>query len=254
MTLVCDIYNFLNEFAPFNTALSFDNVGVLVGDYSKEISKVLLALDITKEVVSEAEKLGAKLIISHHPVIFSPLKSIDFNSVVHLLCKLEINAICAHTNLDVAPQGVNFHLAHRIGLSDLLPLTFEENQPMGFVGVLGNEMQCKDFAIFVKNRLCCTGVRYTQTNNIIKKVAVCSGSGGAFVKEAHLAGADAFVTGEIKHSQILQANELGLMVVDAGHFKSENVVIEPLQKALQKKFENVEFLTSKNFSDKIEYL
>ncbi len=254
MIYVRDIYNFLNDIAPFDASLSFDNCGLLAGNYKNSVSKVLLALDITTDVVKEAQAIGAELIISHHPIIFKPLKNISFNSAVHLLCKFEINAICAHTNLDVAKEGVNYCLAKKLKINSLEPLCYEENQPLGLIGTLNESMSCTEFAQHVKNCLNCKGLRYTNIYKTIKKVAVCSGSGGDFVKEAYFKGADAFVTGEIKHSQILEANELKLAVVDAGHYKTENVIISPLAEKLKEHFRDISFFESSVFTDNIDYI
>ncbi len=254
MNRISEIYDYINEIAPFDTALSFDNVGLLVGNRDAHVSKVLLALDITKPVCEEAKKLGANLIISHHPVIFKPLRNVTSDGVIANLIKNDISAICAHTNLDIAEKGVNFRLAEKLSLSNLSELAFEENHPIGLIGYLEKEMSAKEFASFVKERLGCSGVRYTNAREQIKKVAVCSGSGGSFIESAYEKSADSLVTGEIKHSDILKANEFGISIVDAGHYKSENVIIEPLKNMLKEKFPNIEFFTSQTFSDKVYYL
>lgn len=255
MATVQNIYDFLDKIAPFKFAMEFDNCGILVGDKNKSVKKVLLALDITSEVVSEAQKTGAELIISHHPVIFKGVKNLEFNTPVSLLCKFGISAICAHTNLDLADEGVNFHLAKKIGLENLSPLVMENGCSLGLIGDLFNSLNCKEFSKMVKEKLDCKGIRYTFKNDCkINRVAVCSGSGGEFVELAKNLGADAFVTGEIKHSQILKANEIGLMVVDAGHFKTENVVIKPLAEIFKKEFAHIEFNISETCSDYVEYL
>ena len=111
MVTAGDIYDFLNVCAPFETAMSFDNAGFLVGERQAPVSAVLLALDITPKVVGEAARLGAELIISHHPVIFQPLRRMGPRDVPYLLAQHGIGAICAHTNLDFAPGGVNTCLA-----------------------------------------------------------------------------------------------------------------------------------------------
>ena len=119
MTTVRDILNFTETFAPLDTAADFDNCGVLIGSKDKKITKVLLALDITKDVVKEAKDMGAELIISHHPVIFHPIKSLGENSVPYLLAQAGITALCLHTNLDIAENyGVNVCLANALGLTD----------------------------------------------------------------------------------------------------------------------------------------
>lgn len=254
MSKVGEIYDYIDEFAPFDTALSFDNVGLLIGNRDIDVSKVLLALDITKSVCNEAKKLGANLIISHHPIIFKPLKNIEFGSTISELIKNDISAICAHTNLDISKIGVNFQLAKKLELSNLSNLALDENNPIGLIGYLKNEMNAEEFASFVKKKLECVGIRYTKTNNKIKKVAVCSGSGGSFIKSAYENSADAFVIGEIKHSDILKANEFGINIIDTGHYRSENVIIEPLKNMLSKQFPKIHFFTSQSFSDEINYL
>lgn len=254
MITVKEIYDFLNEIAPFDSSMSYDNTGLLAGNFEKEIKKVLLSLDITNEVCCEAASIGANLIISHHPVIFKAVKSVDFKNPVANLIKNEINAICAHTNLDVAEEGVNFELARALKLSGLKALTFENSYPMGLVGDLEKPMNCREFAQFVKGNLLCDGLRYTEARKEIKKVAVCSGSGGSLIEDVFAAGADAFVTGEIKHSDILKANSFGIQIVDAGHFKSENVIIKPLKEKLALKFPEIEFFISETFTDGIKFL
>ncbi len=251
---VKEIFNFIDSVAPFKNSLSFDNTGLLVGNMDDDVKKVLLSLDITNEVIQEAMRINANVIISHHPVIFRSIKSINFNSPISYLCKNKINAICAHTNLDVAAEGVNFHLSKKLQLSNLTPLTYEENLPIGLIGTLNEQMTDKEFANHVKKSLECESLRYTNCNKKIKKVAVCSGTGGEFFEKAFLGGADALVTGEIKHSQIISANSLGIMIVDAGHFKTENVIIDPLKSMLQSKFPCTEFISTNIFTDNIHFI
>lgn len=253
MVKVKDIFQFIDRTAPFEKSMKFDNCGLLIGNINDEVKKVLVALDVTKDVIKEASKIEANLIISHHPVIFNALKKIEFGSIPDLICKNNINVICAHTNLDVAEKGVNFHLAKSLGLKNLTTLAYEDDLPIGLVGNLDNELTYEEFALHVKKSLNCSGIRYTKSDRKIKKVAVCSGSGGEFYEKAYLKGADALVTGEIKHSQILAANGLPMMIVDAGHFKTENVVIEPLKNELISNFPDIEIFSSKSCTDNINY-
>lgn len=249
-----EIYNFINKIAPFETQMSFDNSGFLVGDENSDVSKVLLSLDISSDVIDECKQINANLIISHHPVIFHPLKSLKSNSIPYKLVKNDISAICAHTNLDLYEKGVNYCLFNSLCLNDMTPLTFYNELPLGFCGIISNEMNSYNFANFVKNKLKCDNLRFTDANNKIKKVAVSSGSGGSSVKHAIEKKCDAFVTGEIKYSDILLANENNLSIFDVGHFKSENVVIPYLKELLQKEFNMVKFVESKVFSDKIKFI
>lgn len=258
MVTVADVFTFIDGFAPFDTALDFDNVGLLVGDMNTEVKKCVVALDVTDAVVDEAKKLGASLIISHHPVIFNSIKTLSVNSVPYMLAKNGVSAICAHTNLDMASFGVNTCLAEALSLRSLVPLSMCETcrgaLPMGLIGELEIEKSCEEFALFVKECLLCRGVRYTDAKRKVKKVAVCSGAGGDLIEEAACKKVDAFVTGEIKHHEILAAVRSRVCVVDAGHFKTEDVVVLPLVRKLSERFDEVEFVKSAVCTDGIEFL
>lgn len=258
MTKVSDIFSFIDSFAPFDSAMNFDNVGVLVGDYRAEVKRCLVALDVTKPVINEAKSLGATLIISHHPVIFNAIKTLCIDSIPYILAQNKVSVICAHTNLDMASFGVNTCLARTLSLKNLQPLSHYESArgalPMGLIGDLEKDFSCGEFAEFVKGSLNCAGVRYTDLNKKIRKVAVCSGAGGDLIDSAISQNVDAFVTGEIKHHEILSAVQNEVCVVDAGHFRSEDVVITPLVEKLSEKFENVEFFKSQTCTDNIKYI
>lgn len=250
MTFVKEIYDFIDSFAPFENAMDFDNVGILAGDKDTAVTKAVVALDITPDVVLEASNKGAELIISHHPVIFNPLKSLCSDSVPYMLAQKSITAICAHTNLDLSEKGVNTELAKALNLHNIQLI---DGKALAF-GNLEHTMNCKEFAQFVKNNLNCTGLRYTVSKNSINCVAVSSGAGGDNVNLALSLNADALVTGEIKHNYILDAVNNNLMIVDAGHYRTEDVIINPLINMLSDRFKNVEFIKSAVFTDKVEYL
>ena len=258
LTKVLDIYNFIDKIAPFESQMDFDNSGLLIGNFNQKINKILLCLDITREVIDEAIKLNINLIISHHPVIFKSIRRISFDYVCYLLIKNNICAICAHTNLDLSEIGTNFCLFEKLSLKNKKSLSFYEknnkNYVLGYTGELESEINSRDFAIFVKKKLECLGVRFTDISKKIKKVAVSSGAGGNLISEAFNKKCDAFLTGEIKHSDILFANEHGISIFDVGHFKSENLVISHLRNILQKEFSMLEFVESRVFSDKIEFI
>lgn len=250
MQTVNNIFLYINSLAPTETKAEWDNCGILVGDKNKEISRVLLSLDITDEVVTEAKEIGAQLIISHHPVIFSPLKNVQSDSVVYKLIESGIGAVCMHTNLDLAQQcGVNACLAKALELSEIKLLDGE----FIAVGKTEKPFTPQQFAENVKQKLSCKGLRYTNKCDSIKTVAVSSGGGGESIFKSASLCVDAFVTGEIKHHEILFANKAGVSVFDVGHFKSEDVVIEPLRELLSEKFSDVEFIKSQKFDDGIIY-
>lgn len=251
MSKIKDIISFVETFAPLDSAMEFDNVGLLIGDGNTEVETVVIALDITDEVISEALEKGARLIISHHPVIFDPLRSIDTNSVVYKLIKNDIAALCLHTNLDLSPVfGVNTCLAEAVGVKNC---EFVEGECL-YIGELSETVKNREFAENVKTALGCRGLRYTFGDKDVKRVAICSGSGGDLAPLAAENGADVLLTGEIKHSQIIAANHVGIAVVDAGHFKTEDVVIEPLCKKLGGEFDDVEFIRSTACTDGVEYI
>lgn len=250
MTTIKDILEYFEEFAPVDTAMDFDNCGLLIGDKNKPVSRVLVALDITNEVVDEADRLGAELIISHHPVIFNAIKKLNSNSVPYRLAQKNISAVCMHTNLDVSNTfGVNLCLANAVGLKNTKLCSSGECL---FIGELDTDIE--SFAKAVKTALDCNGLRYTDVKSEIHKVAVSSGAGGSNIAEAFYEGADVLLTGEIKHHEILLANELGISVVDAGHFKTEDIVINPLCRKLSERFGNIVFTKSAVCNDKIKYI
>lgn len=245
MTYIKDIMEFCNTFAPFSTQEEWDNSGLNIGNPDTKIQKVLLSLDITLDTVSEAKEKDVDLIISHHPVIFTPQKSIAFGTVCAKLVQNNISALCLHTNLDKAQEiGVNEILAKTLQLqnTELFPDEFL------CIGELEKEMSSDDFAEYVKSKLNSKSVRYTDCKNI-KKVAVSSGGGGDAVFLFDKYKFDALVTGELKHHQFIFAKERSFCAVDAGHFATENVVINPLCDMLSQKFSDVKFLISEHQSD-----
>lgn len=252
MTRISDILDFFETFAPQDTAMDFDNVGLLAGNKNTAVTKVLAVLDITKDVVLEAKELGCELIISHHPVIFTPIKSLAADSVPYLLAQNGIAAVCMHTNLDLSTEfGVNTCLANAIGVRNLKLCDCGECL---FAGELESEMPIEDFAQIVKTSLGCRGLRYTDIKSSVKTVAVSSGSGGSNAACAAELGADVLVTGEIKHHEINEANRLGINIIDAGHFKSEDIVILPLINKLSAEFPDIIFTKSKVYDDFIKFI
>lgn len=250
MATVKDILRFLDEKAPFDSQLGFDNSGFLVGRGEKQVEQILVALDITERVAEEAAGLGADLIVSHHPVIWEGAKSVTDESLLGrkllaLICN-DIAAICAHTNLDAAKGGVNDALASVLGLRDTALLKtygfYQDGTPFGIeqVGVLpGGPVSLPEFAAEVKAKLGANGVRYVDAGRPVHKVAVGGGSCSGSMKEALAAGCDTFVTADVKYDGFLDAKALGLNLIDAGHFPTENVVCPVLVSWLKQGFPEV---------------
>lgn len=225
MPTVKDIYKAIDRIAPFDTALEFDNAGLLVEREDGEVKTVAVCLDITEETVNSAKNVGAELIVSHHPVIFSPLKKLNTASPVYMLAKADIAAICAHTNLDAAAGGVNDALAEALGMTDVTPLSDGDDRypPMARMGFVP-EMTADRFAAYVKEKLGCGAVKYVPSNGTVKKIAVCGGAGEEFIFAAMERDCDALVTGESKHHINLIAKQNGFGFYACGHFATEQVV------------------------------
>lgn len=246
---VSEIYAYIDKIAPFDTAMDFDNAGLLCGDKNAEVTKALVCLDITAAVADEAQRLGCELIISHHPIIFHPIRSLKSDSVPYMLASKGLSAICAHTNLDISPVGTCAQLAKKL---DLAAIEMVENEPIA-LGILKHEMSANNFAKHIKEKLGCKGLRYTDCGKTIKKVGICTGAGGdMFYKVANKI--DAFVTGEIKHHEIIDASAMGIAIADIGHYRSEFIVCAPLASILSNRFNGVEFIVSKDNTELTEYL
>ena len=243
MPTIGAILNSLSKQAPPETKMDFDNVGLLAGDPEWDISCVMLSLDITSAVIREAEQYGAGLIVSHHPLFFD-LKSAtpETEGGKHLLELLtrRIGAVCMHTNLDAADGGVNDALASALRLRDAHAV---EPEHILRVGLLDKAMPMDDFLAEVKTALRCDGLRYTG-NAPVWRVAVGGGSCGSMLTEVVKTGCDTFVTADIKHDVFLRASELGLNLIDAGHFCTENVVIPVLKNWLTRSFPDLRILIS----------
>jgi len=249
-----DIYNKINELAPYCTALSYDNSGFNIGDKYAEPERVLLALDITNAVIDEAVRLDAKLIITHHPVIFQPLKSVLSGSIAYRLLQNNISAISAHTNLDIAKGGVNAALCDALGFEANDIITVDDGAEMGIISHLENEMTPIGLAEHIKQRLGCKGIKFYNAGRSIKTVAMCSGASSHLLFDCAKKNADAFITADIKHSMFIEADTLGITLIDAGHFSTESVVLPRLKEYLQKSFEQTEFIIAESSVDLCSYI
>lgn len=255
MAAVKGVYEALNDWAPFAIQMDFDNAGFLVGRGDRQVTKILVALDITLEVAQEAADWGAQLVVSHHPVIFHPVRSItDDDPTGKILLELTergVAAICAHTNLDAAQGGVNDCLAQALELKQVGQLhqdgTLLDGSAYGIGRVgLSHEpgLPAAEYAAYVKQQLGAASVRCTDAGKPVTKVAVGGGSCGSMLEDAVKAGCDTFVTADVKYDTFLQAKALGLNLMDAGHFATENVVCPSLVHFLAENFPEVEIRQS----------
>lgn len=240
MPTVKEIYDYINSLAEFDAQEQWDNSGLLLGDPEKQVEAVALALDATAKTAAAAKDMGAQLLITHHPVIFSPLKKITAGSVVYELISGGISAICAHTCLDSASGGVNDVLAAKLGLENPQPLPLDgTDTPMVRLAELKEALSGEELAGLVKGKLGCH-LRLADAGKPIKTVALCGGSGGSLLYEI-IGKADAFITGELSHHHFIDAADKGLTAIAAGHFETEQPVMPQLCEKLKNKFKNTRF-------------
>lgn len=263
MTKVQTVFDFLQEKAPFDFQLGFDNAGFLVGRGDAPVSRILVSLDITEPVIQEAIELGTELIVSHHPVIWGGAKTITDQTPTgrKLLAMVEnhIAGICAHTNLDAVADGVNDALACCLGLEGITQLKQDgvdgQGRPYG-IGRVGTvqEQPLYDFALFVKETLGSNGIRLVDGGKPVRKVAVGGGSCSDMMGDALALGCDTFVTADVKYDGFLDAKAQGLNLIDAGHFPTENVVCPVLKDWLTARFPEIEVTISKVHREVFSYL
>ncbi len=242
-----ELTRFLQAWAPFETAEAWDNAGVLVR-CGEAVTGVLCALDITPATVAEAEAAGCNVVVSHHPVIFRPLKGLSQRDVPALLLRAGISAVCLHTNLDRAAGGVNDVLAARLGLLNIEPFA----EGIGRTGLLPRPMRPQELAAYTAKALD-TPVKYAPAEKSIVRVAVVSGSGGDYAKEAAEAGADCLVTGEAGHHDALDALAAGISVVAATHFATETLITDALAQRIGAAYPALRVLRSKADADPFLY-
>lgn len=263
MTTVSEIYVFLQEKVPFELQESFDNAGFLLGRAKAQVSKILVALDITEQVVEEAAELGAQLIVAHHPVIFGGVQAVTDQTVTGrillALAENRIAAICAHTNLDKVEGGVNDALALRLGLTDIVQLKQEGEDGLGRpygIGRVGyvTEQPLYDFAIGVKRLLGANGLRLVDGGRPAHKVAVGGGACAGMMGDVLAQGCDTFITSDVKYNHFLDAKAQGLNLIDAGHFPTEDVVCSVLQDWLAQRFPQISVAISMGHREVFSYL
>ena len=253
MSTVKELENALYAWAPKELAEDWDNVGLLVGDGRREVSKVLVALDITEAVVQEALDIGADVIVSHHPVIFPPageLRSIttdDFRGrTLSRLLENHISAICMHTNLDAAEGGVNDLLAQKLGLYNIAPFNDEK---IGRIGTVKCEIPLEKFVPLVVKSLGCNGARYISGGKDVHRVAVGGGACGEYIQQVIALGCDTFVTSDLKYNHFLDTR--GLNLIDAGHFPTENVICPEIVTRLKRDFPALTIVQSTSHTQEV---
>ncbi|MDZ4991772.1 Nif3-like dinuclear metal center hexameric protein [Clostridium perfringens] len=258
-----DIIKIIEDIAPVNLKEGFDNVGLMVGDREKNITKVLLALDCTEEVIREAKEIGAELILTHHPLLFRKPQSITTDTLLGRkiieLIRNDINLYSAHTNWDSVKDGLNDTLVKMLGFEKGIIMEknqFDNNAGIGRVVELNKEMTVLEIVNNIKNSLGVKNLRYSgDLNEAVRKVAIVNGSGQDFFGDAKKLGADLIITGDTTYHFVSDYKEMGLNILDIGHFNSEwPVLINVSEKVKEKLDSDVEFVISKESKDPFEFI
>lgn len=236
---VGDVYRMLDALAPFDTAMEGDNAGLLVGRMDQPVDTILTALDATPGVVCEARERGAQLLVTHHPLLFEPIRSLNEGDLeAALLCSLvraNLSLIAAHTNLDLAPGGVNDALAARLG--------WPASRAEGYLrlGTFDAPRTLVSLRASVASELGGPVAAFGKPGRLVTRFAICSGAGSSEVAAAAQLGAEVFLTGEIKHSAALEAAARGMAVLAAGHRETEICAADLLARHLQSSADAVKY-------------
>ena len=255
-----NVSDYLEEIAPLNQAEDFDNVGLLIGNETTEVKGVLVTLDTLEETVDEAIKKKCNLIVSFHPIIFSGLKKINGKSYVEKVVMKAIQnniAIYAiHTALDNSKVGVSAKMCEVLGLSNnsiLLPKDGGATG-MGMIGNLPKPMKEEDFLTFTKKTFKTNGIRYSnKTGKLVKKVAVLGGSGSFAITDAIHKKADVYISADFKYHDFFKAEDK-ILLIDVGHYESEQFTKNLLVDYLTKKFTSFAIILSEKSTNPIYYL
>lgn len=243
-----EILNYLERKYPLSLQENWDNSGLQVGNIENELEGVLLSLDLDEDAIKKAKYNNCNLIINHHPFIFSKIRSIDFRNrhskILKELIKEDISVFAMHTNLDKAKGGVNDNFAKILELNDISNLDHYNEYPMARYGYI-KKTKGEEFGKFVKEKLHCKGlIIYGDKEKVVSKIALCGGAGSEFLKDAIDKKCDAIVTSDIKYHEAID-NCDKILIIDPGHFASENHIISKLKVELNKRFD-IRIFTSSN--------
>lgn len=252
---ISDIIRVLNDLAPPSLAEEWDNIGLQLGDPAGSVKKIWVALDPTIHVVKAACAQDVDMLITHHPLIFKPIKAIDFQTplgaIIDLASRHHLAIFAAHTNLDNAWGGLNDILAHRVGLKDLKPLAagaeakqFDcENDPLvskpsrpgiGRVGHLEHSTDLKSLVLTIKKVMDLKFIKYSGDPDLsIKTVAICTGSGSGLLSNFLVSGAQAYISGDLRYHDARDVEAAKLGIIDIGHFSSEHFIVNDLAERLK---------------------
>lgn len=261
MKKVKEIIEVMETLAPTFLKEDFDNVGLMVGDREKEVKKVLLALDCTLKVVEEAKENNVDLIITHHPLIFRRPNNITTDTIqgrkIIELIKNDISLYSSHTNLDSAKSGLNDSIPKLLGYdsSEILEVNKrDEKAGLGRIVTLDKPTTLDEIVDNVKKALNINNLRVVKGKEEVNKIAIINGSGQDFIGKAVSKGADCIITGDTTYHFASDYKEMGINIIDAGHFASEQIVFFNVMKNIIDKFTDVEFILSKVEEDPYTFL
>jgi len=246
-----DILALLNIIAPFNIAEDWDNSGLQVGNLNWEVKKVIIALDVSPGLMIAAKNANCNLVLTHHPLMLKPEKSINFNrmpgSAIEIAAKYGISIISAHTNLDKAMDGLNDYFATKIGLqkTSVFVMDYPSLVPqddvigMGRIGYLAFNTPLEKLVYQIKKKLDLSHVRVTGNMDLpVRCIAICTGSGGSLLDEFLRSTADVYITGDIKYHEARRVEEVSKGLIDVGHFGSEHIAVDLLFEKLSRAIKN----------------
>ncbi len=254
MTQPCvkDLIELVDTIAPFDLAESWDNSGLQAGDLSWPVQRILVSLDVTPAVMAAAMEKQCNMVISHHPLVMTPEKSIDFGrlpgAVIYTAARENIAVVSAHTNLDKARDGLNDYFALVAGIRCDRPFYLDSDSsedPSVGIGRLGKterRISLKQLADDLKKRFNIQNLRVAGNLDLeVRSVALCTGSGGSLTGHFLKSGADVYITGDLKYHEAREIEAAGKAVVDMGHFASEHIVVKLLKKQLDRKLKSLGF-------------
>jgi dinuclear metal center YbgI/SA1388 family protein len=258
MKKVKDIINIMEEFAPGTLKEDFDNVGLMVGDKEKSVKKILLALDCTLDVIEEAKEKKADLVITHHPLIFKKPSSITTDTLIGKkiieLIKNDISLYSSHTNLDSAEEGLNETIVNILGydskeLIETNRKARNNNEGLGRIVRLENEIEIEELIKNIKEKLNIKSLKLVKGCKKIKNIAIINGSGSSFFETAYKKGADCIITGDTTYHYASDYKEMGVSIIDTGHFSSEWIVFLSVMEKLNNKLSDIEIIISNKSED-----
>lgn len=263
MAKVIDISKEIERFAPKFLKEDYDNVGLMIGDAQKEVKKVLLSLDCTNKVINEAIQLNCDLIINHHPLLFKKPSSIVKGDLVGekiiTLIKEDIALYSCHTNLDSAKNGINETIVNILGFNSTKIIEPNELRDyrdggIGRIVELEKETPISEIIGIVKEKLNVKNMRIVRGSEKVRVLAIINGSGQDFFYKAKSLGADCIITGDTTYHFASDFKEMGISILDPGHFSTEYIVFLKTLEFLKEKFRDVEFIAAKESKDPYEFV